>query len=433
MTRTVRTVEGGVERGVAAAAGWAASTFGGGNTGRIVSTDSEVAAMLAGDSSPWHTSAGTASELAGRHRDLSTRVMAFAGKMESAWTGNASDAAQVRMKKLSDTLTVTSDTFDANSQNVTSVATHFDATKSKLRPLPNPAPEKGFVDKITPWDTDTEDAINEYNATAAHNAQAYKSYATSTRAQGMVLMADYGRLGEFDGGDVTLAPSPAAGGSATGRSTAGRGTTEGRNSSGRGDTAMPPPAATAGGHEESGDRVSDDRGVPAQVPPRQGGGSDRTSTAGWTPPALEPGAGPRGGLPPGVPGDQQRSAPYPGGFGWNPASGSLPDGGLPGSRSGAGGKVPGESGRSGAPGSGSRSGSLGEEPVARGGRGGTRAGGRGANPPGAMAPGAGRGKGEEDREHQRKYVLDEDQLFDGDDGLRDPETGYRAAPPTIGA
>jgi hypothetical protein len=52
-----------------------------------------------------------------------------------------------------------------------------------------------------------------------------------------------------------------------------------------------------------------------------------------------------------------------------------------------------------------------------------------------MAPG-GRGKGEsdEDREHQRKYVQDSDQLFTEDgQKILDPETGFPAVPPTIGS
>lgn len=50
-----------------------------------------------------------------------------------------------------------------------------------------------------------------------------------------------------------------------------------------------------------------------------------------------------------------------------------------------------------------------------------------------MAPGA-REKKEEDEEHQRKYVLDDDELFSDEDRdtLRDPETGMRPTPPVIG-
>jgi hypothetical protein len=75
-----------------------------------------------------------------------------------------------------------------------------------------------------------------------------------------------------------------------------------------------------------------------------------------------------------------------------------------------------------------------EEP-ARGPGVGRTAGGRLAgNNPAGMAPGAGRGKREEDREHQRKFMLDEDTLFTDEDREQlDPTTGLPPAPPTIGA
>lgn len=53
---------------------------------------------------------------------------------------------------------------------------------------------------------------------------------------------------------------------------------------------------------------------------------------------------------------------------------------------------------------------------------------------GAMGGAGGRGQGTEDSEHQRNYVQDTDEAFsfDGDDELRDPQTGQMIMPPTIG-
>jgi len=50
-----------------------------------------------------------------------------------------------------------------------------------------------------------------------------------------------------------------------------------------------------------------------------------------------------------------------------------------------------------------------------------------------MGAGGGRGKSEEDAEHNRKYVLDTDDIFAGEDAAIDPATGLRATPPTLGA
>jgi hypothetical protein len=48
-----------------------------------------------------------------------------------------------------------------------------------------------------------------------------------------------------------------------------------------------------------------------------------------------------------------------------------------------------------------------------------------------MAPG-GRGKKEDDEEHQRKFVLDTDTLFGEEGRTVDPVTGLPVVPPTIG-
>jgi hypothetical protein len=64
------------------------------------------------------------------------------------------------------------------------------------------------------------------------------------------------------------------------------------------------------------------------------------------------------------------------------------------------------------------------------------AGARGASGMGGMGAAGGKGKGEDDKEHQRKYGLDDDSAFSltDDDGgkLLDPRTGLPPTPPTIG-
>jgi uncharacterized protein YukE len=430
VTKAVHTVEGGVEHGIAAAAKWAESTFGS-NTGRITSSDEAVRAILAGSSNQWHTGASTASTLAQQHQELSSAVLAFAGKFESAWTGTASDAAQHRMKKLGDALNVTSDTLGNNSGNVSGVASHFDSTKSKLVKLPGQPPEKGFFDTVSPWNTDTEDSINAYNKASQENQVVYHNYATTTRAQSQQLHSDYGQLGEFDGGDIAIAPGPETPPEVKHGKTGG---TDTRNQQGHDTTPPPgtvtPPPSTGnhsvtppGGHTPGTD-----------TPSGHGSGHDGTNTAGWTPPSTGNVPGGSGWVPggiPGGPGTDTRgiSNPYVGGgVGWNLE---------PGTGTGSGGKVPGGPGSGGTgstPGPGRQTGVRGpvEEPVTRGGPGTSRAGNRLNGGPGGMAPG-GRGKGEEDQEHQRKYVVDSDQLFTEDgQKLVDPETGYPAVPPTIG-
>jgi hypothetical protein len=53
-----------------------------------------------------------------------------------------------------------------------------------------------------------------------------------------------------------------------------------------------------------------------------------------------------------------------------------------------------------------------------------------------MGGAGGKGKGEEDKEHSRKYGLDDDSAFslvdENGDPLVDPNTGMSVAPPTLG-
>ncbi len=437
VTKAVHTIEGGVKAGLNAAAEWVGGLFaGGGNAGRlgrVTSIDEAVKAMLAGSSEQWHTGARTATGLAEDHRALSSEVLAFAGKFESAWTGHASDAAQARMKKLSSALTVTSDTLADNSGNVTNVASHFDSTQKKLVPLPDKPPEKSFLDSALPWNTDTEKEVGDYNHSSKQNAEAYNSYATSTRTQAKLLTGDYGTLGEFDAGDVTIAPGP-------GTPDAKRGPVKGFGAdrfdrdTGPGTVAPPSsgPAPVTPGPSPSagpGERTA------SPAPARHPAAHEETTASGWTPPATNPNpVTPGPGVPPvNVPGgiDARAANPYVGG-GWNP-------GAVPGSGPGAGGRIPGGSGpgsgSGGAPGTGRQTGMRGlpGEPGTVGGSGSSRTGGRPSSTPGMMPPAGARGKGEEDRERQRKYVQDDDALFtEKGDKLVDPETGYPAVPPTIG-
>jgi hypothetical protein len=54
-------------------------------------------------------------------------------------------------------------------------------------------------------------------------------------------------------------------------------------------------------------------------------------------------------------------------------------------------------------------------------------GSAGVGPAGSARP------ADEDEEHERKYVRDDDSVFaDVEDGLVDPRTGFAPVPPTIG-
>lgn len=117
-----------------------------------------------------------------------------------------------------------------------------------------------------------------------------------------------------------------------------------------------------------------------------------------------------------------------GGAAGSGGAGSAGGGAAGGGGAGAG-KMTGAGGGFGPTGSGGAGGAAG------GAGGGAAAAGRGGMPMGAMG-GAGRGgQGGDDEEHQRQYVLPDDEAFAlTEDGevLRDPSTGNVVTPPTIG-
>jgi hypothetical protein len=387
----------------------------------------QVDLILAGNSMAWHSGATKAKDLATRHDDLSTRVRSMAGQLEQAWTGKASDAANLRIQKLQYGLDSAGSTFDSNSSNVTSVASYFDYTQQNVKKLPDPPPEAGFLDRLNPWDTDTETAVNQYNADAKKNVDVYNAYATHTSSSGSSLQGDYGDLGQFDSGEITIIKDPAT--PPPGTSTTGavvpetrQGTIDQRGLVPPGTITPPPAAAVPGAH---------DTGTRHVTPPGGVDSGDDTTTAGFTP---APDTLPVGNVPgtaPGVVPETSKSGT--GGVGPYAGVGGLSY--LDDAGHGTGTRVPGAGG---APGAGRQSGAG--VPGEAGARGSGSLAGRNAtgsrlqNGPGGAGPG-GRGVNkEEDAEHKRKYVLDEETLFTDEDRMDlDPVTGLPPAPPTIGA
>ncbi|WP_410665849.1 hypothetical protein [Amycolatopsis sp. lyj-84] len=430
VTHVVHEVGSGIKHAVQKAVEWTHDLFDGpGNLGRVVSIEREVPLLLAGTSQEWHAGAVTANSLAERTRGLSDRVLAVSQAFESAWTGQSAEAANAHVSKVGHVMDLTSATLAANADNVSGVASNFDYTRNSMVPLPAKPPEESFWDKLSPWATDTEDEIARYNAAAKRNHELYAAYATNTRQQGDALQRDYGDLGTFDGGDITItdgqssSPQTASGKASHGGPQSHQGAAPAPG------TTTPAPAAVAshpaasqpaqGGH---------DNGSGFSPSPRSGN-DDETVAAGFTRPDMTNTGVP--GLSPGVspgsgPGTGTTPPTYPVG---GPGYVERPGGGA--------GRTPGEAGKSAnLPGGGKQTGIRGmtESPVHSGPAGAGRAGNRlSTATPGGMAPG-GRGKPEEDKEHQRKYVLAEDTLFTEEDKKDvDPTTGLPPAPPTIGA
>ncbi|MFF0147380.1 hypothetical protein ATK36_2117 [Amycolatopsis sulphurea] len=426
-----------------------------GNTGdQAVPAPELVQKVLASQGAQdWHQGAGRATMLARQNDEMSARAQQLSAGLESAWTGGGADVARARIKPLTDATSAAAQTYTSNGQNLTDLAHGFDEMKAALQPMPKTPPHKNFLDTATPWDTDTEDQINTYNRMARENLDRYHGYQQQAQTSGQGLKTDYGQLNKFDG-EVSIAP-PAPVSSSPSRHTPTGG--RNRHSSARSEFTGPVGAGHTSPPPAEGS-VPNVHMPPAGHPlpgenPGPGTPFGGTRTAGYVPPSLpdmRPGSVPP--LPvPGAGGGGSSwsgSAFVPGGFGPGsslsgvpgasgvsvPGAGGSAGRGLSSGPGGAGGPV--GRGLPNGPGGGARSG-AGEEGAVRGSGGSAATTGArgGAGMSGMGAPG-GKGKGEGDKEHQRKYGVDDDSAFsltdDDGDRLVDPRTGLPPTPPTIG-
>ncbi|RJQ76452.1 hypothetical protein [Amycolatopsis panacis] len=406
----------------------------------------------------WHEGSETAKTLARMHDEGNDLVRRISSGLESSWTGSGADAAQARIRPFAEALTSSAQITSANSDNVSEIAHSFDEMKSSLQPMPPAPPHKNFFDQASPWDTDTERQINEYNAVAKDNVAQYQAYARHIETKAPNLNANYTQLSGFGEQDFAI---DSHGTSAQAKTTDGQhshapDSNARRSQSGATSGPASPPAGQGTMAPPSGS-VAPPLGHQAAAPP-----GDGTTSAGWAPPSsvVNPGGMPSGGgnvgngASPWAPGaiefDGMGTGARAGvgsGRGAYEGLGGRSGESTGGGRNGGGGNNSGNSGNAGGrygSGNNGRAGGArfgagidaGEEAVGRGaatGRG--AAGARGAAGMGGMGAG-GKGKGEEDKEHQRKYGIDDDSAFTlvDDEGERvlDPRTGLPPTPPTIG-
>jgi hypothetical protein len=391
-----------------------------------------VPKILASKGAPdWYDGAQTATDLASTHADISAQVQKMSSGLESVWTGSGSEAAQAKIKPLGDVANAASQTFTANAQNLTGLAHGFEAMKQSLTPMPPTPPHKNFGDVISPWATDTEKQINQYNQDAQQNIARYRAYSQQAQAAGQGLKTDYGQIGGFGGGDITLAkpPTPPSSKKITSTSTSdnthsvtNRPTAQTRDP---GSTQWtPPPGPPSQQHIPVGrTETPQGPGTPQTDGTHSAGYTPPpTSTSGFTPPPIgsSSAAGGSSSWAGGL-GSLMGGTFSPGGSGGADSGGSSSIGSRltgAGNSSGAGATGEGTTGRASA-GSGSSSGT---------------AGSRGAS--GMGGAGGHKGTGAEDAEHQRKYGLDDDSAFslvdEVGERLVDPNTGLPVTPPTLG-
>jgi hypothetical protein len=392
-------------------------------------------------------------------QEINEEIAAIAAEIRGGWTGNAADGAHAATQPLSDGAAQSSRTLRTAQEVHAGQGQHFAHTANSVEKIADGPPQTGVWDSLTPWDTDTEDAVNEYNAKSQRNVELYRAYGTTTAASERGMPREYGTFPEFHGEfAVHNSPGPGAGrhtpppniGNVTAAAAyggeSGGGATPGPvGTPGHGTTAHPPgavPDRQSGPAPARPAAIAPIEPSPAQpLPARPAvptpGIAAIPGPGGTT--GTGPASGPRSAGGPGTP----RTAP-----GFGAAGGAVP-GGTSGTR---GSGRAGTSGRIGGPGtprtaqpprtgqSPRTPGTPPAEPESPGGRTGATPGaaaaaesaaarGAAANTPNrsgvaGIPPGAGKTK--EDEEHRRKTILEEPDA----EGIFG--TDQRTAPPVIG-
>jgi hypothetical protein len=389
-----------------------------------------------------------AANLTARFTEKVDRVMAAGAASGEAWQGDAAGLSRSVATRLTNNLALVREQLVANSRALDAELTAFEHIRSQVEPVPE-TPPGGFLNSVNPFPTDVDTAINDYNAKAAKNVALYEAYFAETAAARGQVPQTFGTTaplpetaaptmsGASAGPVSTTTTAPAPGGSAGG--TAPSAATTADTASG-GTPSVPPTAGATSGQGGAGTEPAG-RQAPALTTPTAatpGGAPVLPVTPGASAGNTSTNTRPRSSGPSGTPRAFAGAGPAFGPVGGNAAgargfggggSGGGSGGGAGGGGVGSRGLGSGVGGGTGAgPGTGARGGpAVGTGPIpgqnsptqapVRGGAAGPAV--RGGIGPGGLPMGGplGRGAGEDDDEHHRKYRIEPDgeELFGTDE------------------
>ena len=382
-----------------------------------------------------------------------SRISELANSMEEGWTGNAAGAAQRGAAPLSEAHDYAGAVLAGNSYSLEDQSQKFFDVKQKLVLVPDPPQEPPtWLQVITLGGakTDYEQKVAQSNAASQANVAVMAEWTEASSYNTQALSSDYGSI-VSDSRKVNLETWPPGHIEPVKIETKNIKNTKDGKTGGDGKTGVTgkdeahpkdkPILGLINGKHKPGeikqlprDLVNRpvDNGLGHSKPGRKpSDGSTRPEDYRPDRPETRPGQ-PIGGLGTSGGGGQSGQGSF-GGTGFGPLSGGGSSSGSGAGRLGGGTSgMGGEKSLSGNRGLGTSSGAA--EAMGRG-AGAKGAGGRpGAGGMPGMAPGQ-KGQGDEDDEHQRKYVVEDDDVFqltDGGERLTDPRTGLPLTPPVIG-
>lgn len=149
-----------------------------------------------------------AARQANAQRELAGDAYALAQLLESAWTGEASDAARARIRSFADATDQSARALTRNEQNLRQQIENFDRLKSSLQPVPEPHElqqqvQDAAMKGIFFGGHDPLRIIRDYESAVEHNVNTYNAYWEQTDWNFQDLDYDYGEFEQF-GHDVSV-------------------------------------------------------------------------------------------------------------------------------------------------------------------------------------------------------------------------------------
>jgi uncharacterized protein YukE len=383
-----------------------------------------------------------AAELERTYAGVEARLKRVGETLGEAWGGASADAAQAAANPINQAMVQMQDSLRQADHSLANQVYQFNHNKSQLKNMPADKPDTGFWDDVTPWDTDAEDAANQYNSDESHNRKIYTEFQGAARTNKGDLPQQFPGV-TADNLDIEVTNTGGDDGRNNTTNTSSTGRPSGNTGTGFPNTTGSPQGPTGNNWTPPGS-LNGDRTDLSWA----GGGGDGGGGGGGNKPGdlggNKPPIGnvierpPNAGIPPiGVPGGPGLGGPGgtgtgrgPGGgagkfgggagkFGGGPGAGAGKVGGLGGAGTGSGTSAQQPGGKSGV------FGGMGEHGPNAAGRG--AAGRGGAAGMGGMGGHGQEGEGEDDIEHKSAdYLVTEENTNEiiGDMPM--------VAPPTIG-
>jgi len=124
--------------------------------------------------------ANIAKDLERSYAGIETRLKRVGETLGEAWTGASADGAQAAANPINQAMVQMQDALRQADHSISNQVYQFNLNKNQLKDMPASKPDTSFWDDATPWDTDTEDKVNSYNAEEKHNREVYSEFQSAS-------------------------------------------------------------------------------------------------------------------------------------------------------------------------------------------------------------------------------------------------------------